>query len=522
MNRQMFAMLALTELRLRARRTSSLVALAAMLGLAWLVIAAPVDDTTLLVLKDARVLNTSAALALSSAAELGSLLVLFGFFLLRGRAGDDIRSGLGGVIAASPVSNTLFLLTRSVAGMAYLSGLVLAFMASTLLFQVTQGVGPVELGVYLQSYALVLLPTLVFTASCATLFDSVSVLMGKAGDLIYFFIWAGLLGLLASVDKSGGQAVSYWTLLDFSGALTSVIQLSVQLGSTDFNLGLSSFDPKLAPVTMQQLPWSTSLLLMRSLTLALALTPLLLATLCFHRYSPDRVKVSAAAARRSPLAVINTLLRPLSRLAQPLFRLAAWLPGMAGQVLADTALTLASSPLSMALLLLSLAAAIALPPQLLGGLLIPVSVFWGVLISDLSSRDFQANTEFLSGTMPGGAARRHLRQLAAACLLGLLFMGLIALRWAAAGEWLRCLALISGVLSMSALASLLGVLTGNPRCFLGFYLGGLYIALNARDLAPADAFGFNGSANAFSIGGYLVVAAVTGLTAYAWQVRRAR
>ena len=522
MNSHLLFTLVRTELRLRSRRLGSWLAVAAMLGLAWLIIAAPVDDTALLVVNDAKVLNTSAALAISSATLMSPLLTLFGFFLLRGRAAEDMRSGLSGVIAAARAPAWLFLVGRSLAGLLYLGVLVLAYLASTLLFQLTRGVGPLELGLYLQAYAVLLLPSLCFTAACATLFDSVGVLMGKAGDVLYFFIWVALMALMASLGTDAAQQDSAWLLLDFTGVVTGVSHLCTQLGSDEISLGLSSFNPKLAPLRMTALSWSSSLLLTRGLSLLLALLPLLLATQCFHRYSPDRVKLSAAAHRRSPLAVINAWLKPLSGLVQPLFRLAARLPGLPGQVLADTALTLASTPAAIALLLLALLAAALVPAASLGALLIPIAAFWGILISDLSSRDFQADTELLTTSLRGGAGRRYLSQLASSGLLGFLFMGLIALRWLSGGELLRGLAVLGGVLGLSALAGLMGALSNNARCFLGVFLGWLYIALNASGLAGLDAFGFNGVANASSLAFYLGLAVVAGLSGYRWKTRRAR
>jgi hypothetical protein len=522
MNGQLLLVLVLTEWRLRTRRMGSLLAFAAMLGLAWLIIAAPVDDTALLVVKDTQVLNNSAVLALASATLLSPILTLFGFFLLRGRAAEDMRSGLGAVIACAPVSSAVFLFGRTLAGLLYLGVLVLAYLASTLVFHLSHGVGPLELGVYLRAYAFVLLPSLCFTAACATLFDSVSVLMGKAGDVLYFFIWVALLALMASIGSADLAPAPAWLLLDFTGIVTAVSQLSAQLGSTSVQLGLSSFNPKLAPISISELSWSTSQLLARGLALLLTLAPLMLARLCFHRYTPDRVKLSAAAARRSPLAVLNAWLKPLSRLVQPLFWLAAKLPGLSGQVLADTALSLASTPAAIALLLLAVAASAIAPAASLAGPLIAIATCWGVLISELSSRDFQADTELLACSGRGGAGRRYLSQLAASCMLGLMFMGLIALRWVHAGELLASLALLSGILGLSALAALMGVLAKTSRCFLAFFLGWLYIALNARDLAPLDALGFNGAANAASVGFFLGLAAIAGLGGYVWQVRRMR
>ena len=78
-------------------------------------------------------------------------------------------------------------------------------------------------------------------------------------------------------------------------------------------------------------PWSMPLVLMRCVSGLLAALPLAAAVLLFHRFSPDKVKVSRSRQRRSPLAMLDGWLRPLSRLVQPLFALAARWPGWAGR-----------------------------------------------------------------------------------------------------------------------------------------------------------------------------------------------
>ncbi|MEJ6005133.1 hypothetical protein WG899_06220 [Paucibacter sp. AS339] len=517
-----FKVLLLNEWRLRSRRLGTVIALLLMLGLSWLMVAAPVDNTAMLVANNTRVLGTSAALSLGSAALLAPLLALLGFFLLRGRMAEDLRSGVGQVIAATQVGNGLFLASRWLAGVAYLGGLTLAFMVSTMAYQVKLGEGPLQPLLYLQNYALVLLPLLGFIASCALLFDSVPMLMGKAGDFLYFVFWVAMLAMIGIVDEAQ-RAVHPVVLLDFTGLLSSVGLLTSLLHTQGVNVGLSSFDPKLTPLTLLSTPWPLVLIGMRVITLALTLLPVYLAARLFHRYSPDRVKLSAAAKRRSPLALINTWLRPLSRLVQPLFRLAARLPGLPGQVLADAALSLAASPASILALLLSLLASSLAPESALPSLLIVIGGFWGVLISEISSRDIQAGCEELGGSVPGGALRRFVRQLAASCLLGLLFMGLLALRASALNGGTLSLAVLSGVFSLSAVAALLGHGSRSARTFLSLFLLGLYIALNARDLALLDVLGFNGAATLSSIGTHLslgLLAAAAGLGLCAYQSRR--
>ena len=508
--------LALTEVRLRMRRTSTVVALLAVVALSWATIADPAGGHAIMVFNDARVLYTSSALALASAALAAPLFGLGGFYLVRGRMSEDVRSGCGAVIGATPVSGALFLAGRWLGGLAYLGALAVAFMLTVLALHALRGEGALMLGVYVQTYALLLLPMLVFAVSCAVLFDSVAALMGKGGDILYFLVWIAQFVLMAVISKDGVDPSVL--VFDFTGLGAAVLALKAHLHTGDFSIGSSPFDPALAPLVLPPLLWSGHLMLVRASSALLALLPLLPAVLLFHRFSPDKVSVSRARRRRSPLAFVNGVLRPVSVLGQPLFALAARLPGMGGQLLGDVALTLVMAPLAMLAVVASMAAALLVPAATLTAVLIAALAFWGILISDLSTRDFAAGAEDLTGALRGGVAGRYLRQFGATLLLGLLFCGVVALRWAVSAP-LQALALLAGVAALSALASLFGRCSRTARLFIALFLFGLYVALNARQVAWLDAVGFNGVANAASASMYAAIALAALVGGYVFNRR---
>lgn len=511
--------LALNEVRLRMRRTSTLVALLAVVIISWAMIADPAGGSALLVVNDVRVLYTSTTLAIGSASLACILFGLGGFYLVRGRMAEDIRSGTGSVIGATPVSNILFLSSRWLGGVAFLGGLMLAFMGTILVLHAVRGDGPIELMVYLQFYALLLGPLVFFTVSCAILFDSVAPLMGKRGDVLFFFVWCMQLGVMIPMTGAGA-GVSPIVVFDFSGIASCMLLIRQGVDTTNVALGGGSFNPALAPLHLTSAVWTAQLVAMRFITAAIALLPLLPAVLLFHRFSPDRVKVSRARARRSPLAVANAVLRPLSRIVAPLFRLAAALPGPAGRVLGDVALTLAVSPVAIGALLGSAIAASLVPQTGLGPVLGIAVACWGVLVSDMSTRDFSAGTEDMTGAVPGGVRQRYLRQLGATMLLGFMFMGIVALRFAAADP-VRAGAVVAGILGLSALASLFGRCARTSSLFLALFLFGLYLAVNVRLVPIIDAVGFNGVANLQSMTAWLAVAGAALAGGYLWNRRAA-
>lgn len=512
---RVIATLALLEARMRLRRASSLVTLLAVVVLSWLIIPDPASGTTLLAIGGARVLYTSSAIALGSASMATLLFGLAGFFLLRGRMAEDLRAGLGGVIGASPTGNAAFVLGRWCGGVAYLLALAGAFMLTAFACHLLRGEGPLQPLVYLQTYALVLVPMALFAAGCALLADSWAPLMGKAGDLLYFIGWVAQLGMLASASKGKPTAIP----VDFTGMSAIIAALGAHLDiHGDMMLGLAHYDRTLAPLTLPDAMWSGPLAASRCVAAVLALVPLLLAMPLFHRFSPDRVKPARARARRSPLALLNGWLRPLARLAQPLFALSARLPGIAGQVLADVALTLAGAPAAIAALLAAQVLAVVLDARMLPGLAIACVAFWGILASELSTRDGDAALDGMGAVVAGGAARRYWRQLAAALVLGLMFTALAALRLAVSDP-LRAGALLAGLFALAALATLLGRASGTARSFLALFLFGLYVSISAAGVPALDVVGFHGTATLPSVLGWAGMGVLAALAGHLWNRR---
>lgn len=506
--------LALIETRTRLRRPATLVTLLAVAALAWLMVVDPSTGYTMISSGGARVRYTSATLAFGTASLATLLFAVAGFFLLRGRMAADLRSGIGGVIGASPAGGAPFLLARFCGGVLYLLLLIGAFMLTVLACHALHGEGPIEPFVYLQTYLLVLGPMVLFTAACATLLDSWAPLMGKAGDVLYFFVWFAQMGMLASASQGAPAAIPF----DFMGMTALITALSAHLDVRHMGLGLSDFDRSLAPLLLPTWLWTAPLIASRCLTALLALLPLLPALCLFHRFSPDRVKAARGRARRSPLAVIDGWLRPLARLTRPLYTVAARLPGVAGQALGDVALTFTMAPSAIALLLAAQVLALVLPAQALGPLALACVACWGVLVSDVSTRDGDAACAGLASVVPGGAARRYWRQLAATCVLGLMFTGLAALRLAVADP-VRGAALLAGVFALAALAGFLGRISGSARTFLALFLFGLYISVNTGKVALADVVAFHGAATLVSALTWAAVGLLAAWGGHLWNRR---
>ena len=499
MSGRILRVLILHEWRLRSRRLSTMLVLLLAVAAAWAAIPDLAEGAALISVDGARMLYDSTTMALGSATMIALLFSLAGFYLVRGRMREELRDGTGSVVAATPVGNANFLLGRWLGALAYLCTLLLVVLGTVLVLHAIRGEAPLDLLVYLQMYLLLLVPGAMFAASMALLCDAWAPLMGKGGDILYFILWAAQFALIPiSMDSLASQQWNPLLALDFSGIISGALRLQQLYAGQGISLGMAEFDASLAPLLMPAGFWNAGLVAQRLLAGAIAMLPVLPAILLFHRYSPDQVRPGSARRRASPLALANRLLRPLAGLARPLFGLAAGLPGLAGQVIADLALTLVSNPLAVLALLLSLVLSCVLPVGSLAGLSIAIILFWGVLISDLATRDFQADTESMTAAVPGGAARRYWRLLLATLLLGGLFCGVLAVRLAATMP-VSAAALLCGVLLFSAAASLLACLTRSARTFLSLFLLTMYLSLQVRGVAGFDLIGATNAASGASV-----------------------
>lgn len=515
MNKQALRVIALNEVRLRLRRLSTLVALLAVVGLCWLAICDPASGLTMMVIDHKRVLYTSQALAFGSAHIAGMLLGLAGFFLVRGRVADELQSGMGAVIGATGASNALLVIGRWLGGVAYLLLFVLAYLASTLVLHAFRGEGPIQLLVYLKTYLLMLLPIVSFASAAAVLFDNIGPLVGKRGDVLYFFLWCLQFGATAGVVENPGMT---WPMyFDFSGLSVAVTSLQEHFATRYFSMGRNAFNPAIAPVVIPDSLWTLRVFGIRLFTLLLSTLPLVPASLFFHRYSPDRVRPRSSRSNRL-LALADRLLRPVTLLVRLLAPLAMRVPGFAGEVLAEVALVLSMSPAATLALAGASVAAGVVAPAVLPGVMVFGVACWGVIVCGIVPRDWQNGADAMTAVLPGGAVRRFLRQWAASVVLGLPLL-VVALRWYGDSP-VRAVAAAGGVLALASASSLIGGVTRGSRLFLALFLFTWYIALNAPKEAMLDMVGFNGAATAATVAGWLLAGSLAWVAGFAqsrWQ-----
>jgi hypothetical protein len=452
---------ALADFRERVRRPAYALMLISAIGLG-LVAVPPVDaHWSVLVIGGFRGRYTSGYVGLVTALTSALWLTLVGFYLVRDAVARDERTGVGQLIAASPMRIPVYLAAKLLSNVAVLASMTAVLAGTALVLQLLRGesrvVDPVAL---LLPFVLVALPMLVLTAALALLFEATPVLRGGLGNVLWIFVW--MVGAIA------GQSAR----APFGGLGLQPVTLPA--GATqDVGLGLMYVDEPLKVFDWPGLRLDAAFLGGRLALAAVAVVIALLPSLWFHRF--DRpARAGKAGAGPEPRTVYKGLPRTPARYGGTHLRL----------LTGEARILVAGTPLWWWLGAGALCLAGLLAPR---GALLAVAWVWPVLVwSRLGTQPATSGTAAILGAYPA-PRRRVLAVWAAGTLLAAAIGAGAALRMAFAGDAPGLTAWVAGALFIPALALALGTLTGAPRVFQATYTLLWYLMIN-----DADALNFMG------------------------------
>jgi hypothetical protein len=479
-----------------------------------------------------------------------SFLGLFGFYLVTDCIERDIRTGVGQIIATTPVRRATYLIGKWISNFAVLSVLELIMAAAAAIMVLLKREAALDLGALLMPFLAVALPCMALIAALAVVFETVPWLRGVLGNALYFFLWllilvavlAGGVLLGALQDSAGaGASVSASSASVNVGAMIELPTLKDPMGfgvfrESLFAAALAAYpNEKISLMGIQAGPapqfevfdwpglaWTPGIVAGQWLWAILGLGLILLSALWFARFDPAREglrrarakpeqgKESEPAAQRPkiPRIALPTLSPFVSRLAQAnpflgvLFaELRMLLKGRRWWwwlVAGGLNIAILSSPLAMA-----------------KQYLLPFAWLWPLAIwSEMGNRERKNNTS----QMVFSSARPVLRQLPAAWLAGVLATALFGIAGALVplshGDLPALAGWVGAVVFVPALALALGVFSSGSRAFEVVYLIWWYIG----PLQKSQGLDFtNGAPQVY----LLAAAALLLLSAY-WRGRQVR
>jgi hypothetical protein len=461
----------------RVRRYSFLVTLALAVWLGYIVSTGKLK----LWIADTRGIYNSAWVGVLMALVVNFFVALAGFYVVKNAVERDRRTGVGQILATTPMSKPLYALGKALSNLAVLLAMVavLAVMAVVAQFMAGEDTH-VQLGPLLAPFLVFCVPAMALVAAFVVLFETIPFLKGGFGNVVWFFAWVSVIpqAIKGRQDPLGMGPI---TTNLFAAVKTAfgITTHSFVLGALDHEAGNRTF-------RWEGMNWTREIFVSRLVWLAVAVGVTMVAALLFDRFDESRwswgggrrraaAVREAAAAESGPAPALVAEPAPVPLHLHPLpagssrFRFFDMLR-------AELRLLLKGQRWWWHAVAAGLIVAGFAVPEEGWRIVLPLTWIWPILLwSSLGSRE----ARFATDGLVFSAAWPLRRQLPATWLAGVLLalttgagVGLRLLltgHWAGAGAWLV------GALFIPTLALALGVWSGSGKLFEVVYLFLWYI-----------------------------------------------
>ncbi len=378
------------------------------------------------------------------------------FYLIKNAVEGDRKRGACELIAATAVTKTQYIVGKWLANAALLLGLSLAMTVALFFVQQWHGESrEVALLPIVTPQILLVLPMLLVIASAALLFESIPLLRGGIGNVVYFFVWMSLV--IYAVEGGSGVGMVVEQMAQDIKAFAPQSEGGVYIGIS------TSGDEALRLFTWQGMEYlAVSWGYLLSL-LAVSFVLLALAVVFFDRFNNNKAVVNTTENSGKLNALAALLFNPLSAL----FAKASSRWAFTRLVRQECLLLLRGEPNWWYLAILALAVVqLLLPLEVVRFAILPTSWLLCVLVfSGMGHRELSENAEQLVFSSANVLGKPFIAQLSAGFVVALMVVSPAFVRFAVSGELTSAMMLLSGALFIPSFAMACGALTNTSRTF---------------------------------------------------------
>ena len=420
----------------------------------------------------------------------------FGFFLVKGSVALDRETGVGQIIATTPLTRPLYLIGKWLSNFAVLMSMVAVLALAGIVIQFLQGENTqINLLTFLSPFVFIVMPLMALVAAAAVLFESISFLQGGFGNIIYFFAFISFVPLFLEnptlKQYSDFEPTGLGILASEMGKAVTAIYPQY---NGDFSLG-GGFVTATRVFTWNGVHWTSELILARFSLIVIALLLIFFAALFFDRFDPSRTKPKQrkpGTTKPDPSPVITSQASPnihLTRLNNSAKRFSFF-----NVLIAEIKLLLKGQRWWWNVIMAGIIiACLFVPSAFVREYALPVTWVWPILLwSAIGNREIHNNVQ----QMTFSSASPLLRQLPAQWLAGFIITLLVStgviIRLTVNGDMTGLLALFSGALFIPSLALASGVWSGTNKLFEILYMLIWYLG-PMNKIAELDYIGSNGN-----------------------------
>lgn len=449
----------------RVRRYSFMLTLAFAAGLAYLTY----TGTIALQLDEYRGVYNSAWVGSMMTLVGTTYITLAGFYMAKNTIQRDQETRVGLVLATTPMSKSLYTLGKALSNFAVLAAMVSVLAAAAVILELVRAeAGGLEPGKLLAPFVWVALPAMAMTAAVAVLFETLPVLRGGAGNVIYFFAWTTYVGVsgITGVDDYIGFGFFMRQMVGALKRIDPAYQGGFAFGRPNAQAAKTFL--------WNGVDWTPQVLLGRLQWVAIAIGIAWLSALFFQRFDPARESWRRKISR-------NEAPQPAEELAgTPAYQTAGQLTPLERTVRGSLFPRLVVSEL---LLMLKgrrwwwyvvaaglFVASLAVPNVQARQAIAAFAWLWPVLIwSQMGAREARYDTQKLVFS----CAHALDRQLPAVWMAGVVVAiatgGGLGIHLLIGGDWPGFSSWLAGALFVPTFALALGVWSGSSRLFEALY-----------------------------------------------------
>lgn len=469
--------IAKADFRERVRRASFLILLAATVGASYGFVPARSAGYVTFSFGHIRGLYNSAWIGTLVSILDMVVLALFGFYVVRDAVERDERTGVGQILATTPMRRVQYTLGKFLSHTAVLGCVSVVTLLMAAVMQELRGevrrLEPLQLAL---PFVVLVVPGLALVAALAVLFETLRPLRGARGSILYFFLWIFVLTIPAAQAASGHTRP--W--LDPFGWSTPLvgIQAAVRAHFPDYNgdvnVGVTISHSPLRTFLWAGMDWAP-VAPWRFFWLLVAVALAAIAALPFHRFEPERMPRHTAGKRRAQGRAARSFRRRWTPLVE---RLVGRSRGLT-LLWAELALLLRERRRGWGWVALGLwVACLFSPLDVVRRFLLPAAWMWPLAAwAQMGNQEGRHRTEALVFVCPRPLRRQLPTAYGAGVLLAALLGSGAAFRFLGARAWPELAAWTVGMLFIPALALAAGALSHGPRLFEIAYLLVWYLGL---------------------------------------------
>jgi hypothetical protein len=438
-----------------------------------------------------------------------TMLTLIGFYLIKGAVSRDYSTGVGQIIAATPISKPAYILGKWLSNLTVLTLILVALTVMAPIMQLIRAEGALDIWALVIPIWFMGFPALAIVAAIAVLFESIPFLRGGTGNVVYFIIWLVVLGISVGTIFMSVDADSLASQNDFTGLSNAVVDIHQQMrfedlditqGTTD--IGVPTRGREVARFFWDGMDWSARIFLERSLWMFIAVAIAIFSAIPFDRFDPSHWKIGRQRKQKQKRSRqqpgILQKLSGISELSRPTWNETVK-SGVPDGILSLTPLEEQQIhrrflPVLLAELRLMVrgqkwwwffvalgivVASLFSPLNVVRLYLFPAAWLWPILWwSALGNREYRYHTNQIVFSTPNLIRRQFFAIWFAGFLVALITGSGAGVRFVQSGLWDHLLAWGVGAAFIPSLALALGVWSRNKRLFeivylLWWYLGSI-------------------------------------------------